>query len=65
MRAVIIMKFYVVFKGCTPGVYTSWFECDREVSGYPGNLHCSYGTRREAKEAYAQFMKMERGKEVE
>ena len=36
-------------------------ECDREVSGYPGNLHSSYATGREAEKAYAQFKKLELG----
>ena len=61
VNAVRIMKFYVVFKGRKPRVYTTWMECDHEVLGYPGNLHSSYATRREAEEAYAQFKKLELG----
>ena len=61
MNVVEIMKFYVVFKGRKPRVYTTWMECDHEVSGYPGNLHSSYATRREAEEAYAHFKKLELG----
>ena len=54
-------EVYVVFKGCKPGVYTTCMECNSEVSGYLGNLHSSYATRREAVEAYAHFEKLELG----
>jgi viroplasmin and RNaseH domain-containing protein len=55
------MKYHVVFKGWNTGVYTTWMECRRQVSGYPGNLHNSYGTRQEAEEALATFKRLEPG----
>lgn len=53
--AVWIMKVYVVFKGHTPGVYTTWMDCHAQVSGYPSNLHASFPSRKEGEEAYAQY----------
>jgi ribonuclease HI len=29
-------KYYVVWKGKTPGIYDSWSECNLQVSGFPG-----------------------------
>jgi len=49
------IKFYVVFVGRNPGVYTTWMDCNREVSGYPRNLHCSFASRDDAEKALLQF----------
>lgn len=27
-------KYYVVWDGVTPGIYTSWTECQLQVKGY-------------------------------
>ena len=27
-------KFYVVWEGVTPGVYTSWTDCQLQIKGY-------------------------------
>ena len=35
-------KFYVVWEGVTPGVYTSWTDCQLQIKGYEGaNINLS------------------------
>jgi ribonuclease HI len=45
-------KFYVVWEGHTPGVYTTWNEAKRQVDGYPQAKYKSFGSREEAVKAY-------------
>lgn len=44
-------KFYVVWKGAIPGVYTTWKECQAQIAGFPGAQYKSYPNRETA--AYA------------
>lgn len=46
-------KFYVVWKGVTPGIYTSWTECQLQIKNYKGALYKSFDTREEAEQALA------------
>ena len=46
-------KFYVVWKGVEPGIYTNWTDCQLQINGYEGALYKSFTTRDEAEEAYA------------
>lgn len=41
-------KFYVVWEGVTPGVYTSWTDCQLQIKGYDGAKFKSFDTREEA-----------------
>lgn len=45
-------KFYVVWEGITPGVYTSWRDCERQVKGFDGAKYKSFDTREEAERAF-------------
>jgi ribonuclease HI len=45
-------KFYVVWVGRTPGVYTRWSDCEAEISGVSGAKYCSFSTLADAKKAY-------------
>lgn len=45
-------KFYVVWVGQKPGVYTSWDETRRQVEGFPAAKYKSFPTRAEAEKAY-------------
>ncbi len=47
-------KFYVVWVGKTPGIYTSWNDCKAQVDGVPGAKYKSYPSRAEAEKAYGQ-----------
>ena len=45
-------KFYVVWVGVTPGIYTNWTDCQLQVNGYKGALFKSFATLTEAEEAF-------------
>jgi len=47
-------KYYVVWKGRKPGIYTTWAECEKQTKGYPGASFKSFPTLAEAKRAYGQ-----------
>lgn len=44
-------KFYVVWRGFTPGVYTDWAECAAQVKGFPDAKYKAFATRDEAETA--------------
>lgn len=46
-------KFYVVWRGAEPGIYTSWADCERQVKGFDGAVFKAFRTEAEAREAYA------------
>ena len=45
-------KWYVVWEGKTPGIYTDWESCKQEVNGIHGAKYKSFTSESEAKEAY-------------
>ncbi len=47
-------KFYVVWQGRTPGVYSTWDACQSEISGFSGAKYKSFDTLAQAKTAFAQ-----------
>ncbi len=46
-------KFYVVWAGLQPGIYTSWTECQLQVKGVEGAKYKSFETQAEAEAAFA------------
>lgn len=46
-------KYYVVWKGVNPGIYTSWTDCQLQIKNYKGALYKSFETREEAEAALA------------
>ena len=47
-------KYYVVWLGLKPGIYSSWDEAKKQVSGYVGAEYKAFSTREDAKEAFAK-----------
>lgn len=45
-------KYYVVWNGVCPGIYTSWTDCQRQINGFEGAIYKSFTTQQEAEEAY-------------
>jgi ribonuclease HI len=45
-------KFYVVWKGRKPGIFSSWDECKAQVDGFAGAEYKSFESLSEAKEAF-------------
>lgn len=46
-------KFYVVWNGVSPGIYTSWTDCKLQINGFEGAVYRSFDTREEAEKAYS------------
>lgn len=46
-------KYYVVWSGRIPGIYTDWDICRQQVNGFEGAQYKSYPTQEEAEAAYA------------
>ena len=46
-------KFYVVWEGVTPGIYSSWTDCQLQIKGYEGAKYKSFYSREEAERALA------------
>ena len=47
-------KFYVVWKGHTPGVYDTWEACKKEVENFPGALYKGFPDKASAEDAFAK-----------
>lgn len=45
-------KYYVVWKGLTPGIYDNWAACKIQVEGQEGAKYKAFETRDEATEAF-------------
>lgn len=45
-------KYYVVWDGINPGIYTSWEECKRQIHGYAKAKYKSFDSEDEAREAW-------------
>lgn len=43
-----MVKYYAVKVGNIPGIYTSWDECKKQVTGYKGAIYKSFKTKEEA-----------------
>lgn len=41
-------KYYAVKKGLTPGIYTSWADCQVQINGYSGAIYKGFATKEEA-----------------
>lgn len=47
-------KFYVVWKGKEPGIYTNWNKCKEQVEGFAGAAYKAFPTLMEAEIAFNQ-----------
>jgi ribonuclease HI len=45
-------KFYVVWKGRTPGIYNNWEDCKAQIEGFPEQVFKSFDTKQLAEEAF-------------
>ena len=46
-------KYYVVWNGNQPGIYSSWEECQAQIKGVKQALYKAFGSLAEAEHAYA------------
>jgi ribonuclease HI len=47
-------KYYVVWKGVAPGVYSSWDDCRKNVHGFENALYKSFSSAEEAQRAFTE-----------
>lgn len=45
-------KFYVVWEGRNPGIFSTWADAERQVAGFAGAKFKSFASRIEAEQAY-------------
>ena len=45
-------KYYTVWKGVSPGVYSSWEECKKQITGHSGATYKSFLSLEEATQAF-------------
>jgi len=45
-------KWYVVWRGIEPGIYSTWQECKQQIDGFEGARYKSFETQVQAVEAY-------------
>jgi ribonuclease HI len=55
-------KYYVVWVGHTPGIYTSWAECQGQVHQMPDAKYKSYDSKAEAEKAFQEGWKLHWGR---
>ncbi|CAA6798732.1 MAG: Ribonuclease HI-related protein 3 [uncultured Aureispira sp.] len=46
-------KFYVVWEGNKTGIFKTWKECQKHIKGYSGAKYKSFGSMREAEDAFS------------
>jgi len=46
-------KYYVVWKGKKPGIYSTWEACAAQVNGFPEARYKSFATQAEAEKAFS------------
>ena len=47
-------KYYVVWKGRNPGIYSSWEDCKKEIDGFAGALYKGFPDKASADAAFAK-----------
>lgn len=58
-------KFYVVWKGRQPGIYTDWSTCKQQVDQFPAAKFKSYATQEEAETAFREGKSSASGKSAD
>lgn len=47
-------KYYVVWRGLTSGIFNTWEECKKQVTGYEGAQYMSFSDQEEAERAFSK-----------
>lgn len=55
-------KYYVVWKGRQPGIYTTWADCEQQVKGFGAAQYKSFESLKEARAAYRSAYEAYKGK---
>ena len=57
-------KFYVVWKGHKPGIYSSWEACKKQLKDFKGAIYKSFPDKKSAEEAFRSDFKKYIGKKA-
>lgn len=57
-------KFYVVWKGKEPGIYTSWNACKKQIDGFQGAQYKAFVSEEEAEKAFTETYEKYKGKDT-
>ena len=57
-----MQKWYVVYIGRVPGVYTEWSECHAQVNKFRGNDYKGFKSKAEAEASYLKFLRRRDGR---
>lgn len=57
-------KWYVVWEGRKPGIYTTWAACEAQVKGLGGTKYKSFPTKGSAEKAYGEHHSEHYGKKT-
>jgi ribonuclease HI len=55
-------KYYVVWKGRKPGIFSSWVEAEQQIKGFAGAQYKSFGSLHEAETAFRSEYDAYKGK---
>ena len=55
-------KYYVVWRGRKTGIFTSWAECEKQVKGFVAAEYKSFGSLKEAEDAFQSSYEAYKGK---
>jgi len=55
-------KYYVVWQGRKPGIFTSWAECEKQVKGFAAAQFKAFDSLKEAESAYQSNYEEYKGK---
>ncbi len=55
-------KYYVVWKGKVPGIYSSWDDCKKQITGIKGAQYMGFPTKEEAEKAFDNHYAAYKGK---
>lgn len=55
-------KYYVVWNGRKPGIFTSWADCEKQVKGFAAAQYKSFESLKEAEAAYRSNYEAFKGK---
>ncbi|KAE8794498.1 Translational activator GCN1 [Hordeum vulgare] len=61
----LMCKWYTVFIGKAPGVYSSWEEASAQVASYSNSSHRGFTTKKAAEQAYSDWVRKHGGSNVD
>lgn len=61
----MVQKYYAVKKGRQTGIFLTWPECQKQVSGFKGAQYKSFASQQEAKQYLSNTTQNDKNKEIQ